>query len=287
MYHCLITRQKTFKRISGVSKATFDEMIHIVSEYRKNQANKLIWKQRCGRNNALCLEDQIFLCLMYMRSYTSYLFLWSIFWVSETTAWRVQRDIENILIRSKIFSLPKKTLLQEEIEEVLIDATESQIERPKKWQRDFYSGKKKRHTLKTQVVRDRWWKILRIHITQGKTHDKKLYDNSDLHIHKNTKKRMDSWYQWVQQKESNVIIPQKSSKKHPLTKEEKQENREKSKLRIPVEHTMGRIKQFKITAHPYRNRRKRFWLRMNLICWILNYELEVSQKNSLTGVLSV
>lgn len=187
-----------------------------------------------------------------------------------------------------IFSLPKRTILQEKLNEVLIDATESPIERPKPKdtgkkngkrkhiQREFYSGKKKRHTIKTQVVRDSQGKILRIHMTNGKTHDKKLYDQSNLHIRKETKKRVDSGYQGIQQQEDNVIIPKKATKLHPLTKIEKEENRDKAKLRIPVEHTMSRIKRFKITSHPYRNRRKRFSLRMHLICGILNYELDVS-----------
>lgn len=278
MYQRISLRKKIFQRLSWVSQWTFDEMIQIVSEYRKNQAEKRTGKEQCGRNHILSLEDQILLCLLYLRTYTTYLFLWSIFGISEASAWRIHREIETVLIRSGKFSLPKRTILQEELEEVLIDATESQIERPSKGQRKFYSGKKKKHTIKTQVVRSKEGQILRIHTTNGKVHDKKLYDTTKLHIHGKTKKRVDSGYQGIQTKESSVIIPKKAKKFQSLTKDEKRENTEKSKLRIPVEHTIARMKRFKIFSHPYRNRRKRFSLRMNLICGILNYELQFSQK---------
>ena len=272
MYHQIVKRQKSFGRLSGVSFQTFHDMVHIVSEYRKNQ------EETRWRNHSLSIENQVLLTLIYMRAYTTFLFLGAIFNTSEATAWRTHREIESILLASWQFSLPKRTLLQEQMEEILIDATESPIERPKKKQRQNYSGKKKRHTLKTQVVQNKQWKILRIHTTNGKTHDKKLYDQSELHIHPKTQKRMDSGYQWVQEQEQNVILPEKWSKLHPLTKEQKLSNREKAKKRIYVEHTMCRIKRFKIVALPYRNRRSRFWLRMNFICWILNYELELSTK---------
>jgi hypothetical protein len=103
----------------------------------------------------------------------------------------MSRKIETLLIQSGLFSLPKRTILQTELETIIVDATESSIERPIKKQKLSYSGKKKRHTTKTQVVQDEKGRILRIHFAQGRVHDKKLYDHSKLRTHKNTKKRMD------------------------------------------------------------------------------------------------
>lgn len=254
-------------------------MLTIVRKEREKQEQEARirgGKHQYGRNYCLSPEDEILLCLMYMRSYTSFLSLGTIFGRGETSVWRIQRKIEILLVTTHRFVLPKrKEITQQELEELLIDATESQIERPQRKQQQYYSWKKKRHTIKTQVIRNRTWEIMRVEGVNGRVHDKKLSDRSrkKYPIHKNTKKRVDSWYQWIQNEESNVILPKKWSKKHPLTQEEKKENREKSKLRIFVEHTMARIKAFKITSYPYRNRRKRFSLRMNLIYWILNYEL--------------
>lgn len=70
----------------------------------------------------------------------------------------------------------------------------------------------------------------------------------------------------------NSKIPNKRKKNKSLTKEEKRENRELSSKRIIIENINAKIKVFKITKYPYRNRRKRFGLRMNLICAIINLD---------------
>jgi len=70
----------------------------------------------------------------------------------------------------------------------------------------------------------------------------------------------------------NSKIPIKKTKKKPLTKEDKKENRKLSSKRIIIEQINAKIKVFKITKYPYRNRRKRFGLRMNLICAIVNLD---------------
>jgi hypothetical protein len=68
-------------------------------------------------------------------------------------------------------------------------------------------------------------------------------------------------------------MPKKKSKKNPLTTEQKQKNREISRERVPNEHVIGLVKRFKILADRYRNRRKRFGLRFNLIAGICNVDL--------------
>jgi hypothetical protein len=68
-------------------------------------------------------------------------------------------------------------------------------------------------------------------------------------------------------------MPKKKTKKVPLTKEEKAQNKKLSQERVLNEHVIGAIKKFKIIADKYRNRRKRFGLRFNLIAGIYNFEL--------------
>ena len=70
----------------------------------------------------------------------------------------------------------------------------------------------------------------------------------------------------------NSKIPKKKTKKNPLTKDDKKENRKLASKRIIIEQINAKIKVFKITKYPYRNRRKRFGLRMNLICAIINID---------------
>jgi hypothetical protein len=71
----------------------------------------------------------------------------------------------------------------------------------------------------------------------------------------------------------NTSMPKKKSKNHPLTAEDKKQNREISRQRVVNENVIGSIKRFKIVSDKYRNRRKRFRLRFNLIAGIHNYEL--------------
>ena len=72
---------------------------------------------------------------------------------------------------------------------------------------------------------------------------------------------------------SNSKSPKKRSKKQALSKEDKKQNRNLSSQRIVNENVIGMLKRFKIIADEYRNRRKRFGLRFNLIAGIYNYEL--------------
>ena len=83
----------------------------------------------------------------------------------------------------------------------------------------------------------------------------------------------DAGYSGIKKIIKNSEIPHKNSKNHKLTKEKKRENREISKKRVLVENVIRFLKIFKILAEKYRNRRKRFGLRFNLIAGIYNYEL--------------
>jgi len=67
-------------------------------------------------------------------------------------------------------------------------------------------------------------------------------------------------------------MPKKRTKLNPLSKEDKLENKKKSSKRIPIEHINAKIKTFKILSQKYRNRRKRFGLRFNLICAFINWD---------------
>ena len=67
--------------------------------------------------------------------------------------------------------------------------------------------------------------------------------------------------------------PKKNSKKNALTKEDKKNNQKLASERVLNENVIGMIKRFKIVADKYRNRRKRFGLRFNLIAGIYNWEI--------------
>ena len=85
--------------------------------------------------------------------------------------------------------------------------------------------------------------------------------------------KTDTGYQGLQKLHANTFMPKKRSRKHPLTSEDKRNNRQLSSDRVLNEHVIGSVKRFKIFADRYRSRRKRFGLRFNLIAGICNFEL--------------
>ena len=108
---------------------------------------------------------------------------------------------------------------------------------------------------------------------KGRKHDFRLFKESQTAINPSIKMLADSGYQGIQKIHSNCEKPIKGTKKKPLKKEDKKHNHEVSSKRVMVEHTIRKLKIFKIVAEPYRNRRKRFGLRVNLIAAIYNLEL--------------
>ncbi len=120
---------ENFRRLTGVKRTTFSKMLEILNAAEKIQ------KSRGGRPNDLCMEDRLLMALEYIREYRTYFHSGQSYSLSESAAQRNVKWIENVLIKSKEFSLPgKKALLKSdnEFEIILIDATETPIERPKK-----------------------------------------------------------------------------------------------------------------------------------------------------------
>ena len=147
----------------------------------------------------------------------------------------------------------------------------------KKKQRRFYSGKKKRHTIKSQLIVDpKGKKIICTSFSNGKRHDFRLFKESKAHIHPETTAIVDTGYQGLQKLHPKTRIPKKRSKKNPLTPADKQSNRALASDRVFNENVIALIKRFKIIGDRYRNRRKRFGLRFNLISGIYNFEVDTT-----------
>lgn len=116
-------------------------------------------------------------------------------------------------------------------------------------------------------------KILCTFFGTGRTHDFKLFKQSSVKFHGKTKTLADSAYQGLQKLHLSTQLPKKKTKKNMLTVQEKKNNKDLASQRVIIENIIGFIKRFKIIAERYRNRRKRFSLRFNLIAAIANLEL--------------
>lgn len=116
-------------------------------------------------------------------------------------------------------------------------------------------------------------KVLFTRFTHGKKHDFKLFKESKLFIPCGIMAQGDTGYQGIQKIHAKSVTPRKRRRGQQLSREDKKFNADISSKRVFVEHVIGRIKTFKIVADKYRNRRKRFGLRFNLIAGIYNYQL--------------
>lgn len=118
-----------FRRLTGVKPTIFARMLVILRRAEKQT------RKRGGFTPKLCLEDRLLLALEYLREYRTYFHIGQSYGVSESSAQRISRWVEDTLIKDKQFSLPgKKALVHSEtvIEVALIDATEIPVQRPKK-----------------------------------------------------------------------------------------------------------------------------------------------------------
>ncbi len=118
-----------FRRLTGVKKGTFSKMVDIL-----RQADGLK-KSKGGRKNKLNLEEQLMMTLEYLREYRTYFHIGQNYGISESSAYKAVKWVEDTLVKHPNFALPgRKALMKSDMnyEVVLIDATESPIERPKK-----------------------------------------------------------------------------------------------------------------------------------------------------------
>jgi hypothetical protein len=122
-------KEEEFRRLTGVKRTTFEKMVAILKEAEKEE------KKLGGKPNTLSVPDRLLMALEYLREYRTYFHVGTSYGISESACYRNIKWIENTLVKHPDFALPgKKALLKSDMEYelVLIDATESPIERPKK-----------------------------------------------------------------------------------------------------------------------------------------------------------
>jgi hypothetical protein len=121
--------EEQFRRLTGVKRETFKKMTEILREAdRKKKASG-------GRKNKLSIDDQLLMALEYIREYRTYFHIAKSYAVSESAAYKTVRWVEDTLVKHHDFALPgRKALLKTDLEYevVLVDASETPIERPKK-----------------------------------------------------------------------------------------------------------------------------------------------------------
>lgn len=117
-----------FQRYTGIKRFIFELTVEIVKEYERQV------KDKKGRSNNLCVEDQVLMLLEYYRENRTFFHLGTSYGLSESNAHRNIVKIENILLQSGYFTLQgKKALLTDtNIKAIIVDVTETPAQRPKK-----------------------------------------------------------------------------------------------------------------------------------------------------------
>ena len=242
-----------------------------------------------GRNSALSsLEDKMLFILFYFRVYPVQEVQGYVFGLGQTQAGEWIHRLTPILNQALGYEKQLPARKAQDVAQVLqmcselefiIDGTERPIRRPKnkKKQEDNYSGKKKRHTVKNNVVtekRTRKVKVLSA-TCEGKKHDKKLADEQAISFPKGSQVWKDTGFQGYQPEGITTFQPMKKPKGKKLTTEQKQKNKELSRERIGVEHSIGGVKVFRIVHEIFRNFREGFDdLVIETACGLHNWRLD-------------
>lgn len=148
-----------FLQLTGLKLSEFQEVIRRVSP----ALEELEAKKKCfGRTSHLpTIEDKVLCIVMYYRTYVTHTFLGYLFNLHNSNICRPLRRVEPILAK-KISIKKDRTLTEEKILKILADVTEQQTQRPQRGQKRYYSGKKKAHTIKTEIVIEADGRILSV-----------------------------------------------------------------------------------------------------------------------------
>jgi len=265
-----------------------------------------------GRKFKLELPERLLMSLTYLRLYITQTLLGYLFGLDTSN---VSREVQGRMLEvlSEVLPLPAREepldlalaassdrssgrsgggskrkrrigtleeLLKEhpEFEEIFVDGTEQELPKPKDKGRrkDLYSGKRKRHTAKVQVVST---KRLVLHLCRhvpGRVSDHLLLRATGVmrQVPEGVVVRVDKGYEGLEEEYPEVKVekPLKARRGHPLTVLEKILNRTMSALRMPVEHVIGDLKKYRMLAGIYRGEPERYDENASVIAGLHNYK---------------
>jgi DDE superfamily endonuclease/Helix-turn-helix of DDE superfamily endonuclease len=276
----IATKPAVFQMLTGLSLPAFLDLLpafhqataHLEyqAEQRRKQPRK---RQRGGGRKPLLLSDadRLLFILFYFKVYPRQAVQAFFFGISQAQACEWIHRLTPVLNQALGFQkqLPARTAadLTQVLRacpglEFIIDGTERPIQRPKDKarQREYSSGKKKRHTVKNVTIGDRRTrKIKALSRTRpGKTSDKRTADDEDYHFPARSKLWKDTGFQGYEPPKCRTYQPKKKPRNGELTAEEKATNQAISRTRVRIEHSIGGAKVFHIARDVFRNRRDEY-----------------------------
>jgi len=295
--------EKSFRSLSGLSLGQFKELLPFFEEahneyfsqydmngkFRNNQRSFIIY-----RNSPLpTVEDRLFFILVYLKNNPLQEYHAACFDIDQKHCNRFIHVLYPILEHclhavgvmpaesQKKFSEILGTLFgeNEELPVLLHDGTEREIPRPVDTdeQRENYSGKKKKHTLKNAVITTACCLILFVSPSVcGKTHDKRIADTGYAFPYPCVLYQ-DTGYQGFRPEGVIIKQPIKKPKGRELTAKEKEHNKNISSYRVRVEHAIGSAKYMRIVKDECRIRSNDFVKRIFRTCAAIhNFRIKIN-----------
>lgn len=268
------------------------------SKFKKYEIKRLSAKRKykreravgAGRHFKLDVRNRIIMVLVYYRMYITYTLTGFLFELDQSNVCRDIQKIEGLIrhclpIPQKLYRITKRLKSKEEVEQyfpgfmAFVDCSEQQIPRPKDKirRRLYYSGKKKKHTIKNMYTVNQMGLIIykSKHRQIGKKHDYKIYKNDHPDIPNEVERVFDLGFLGVQKDypEERSSLPIKRKKNQILTEEEEEYNRNHSGRRIVIEHTICKIKKYRIMNDVFRNRLRKYDKASDIVSGLINYRI--------------
>lgn len=280
-YTLLKSKPSTMRSLTGLTSAEFERLYHdVAARYELAEDCRLARPNRkrrrgAGRKFRDPLERRLLLVLVWLRVYATYEVMGMLFGLDQS---RIGRQIGGLLpllrqVASRDLADPptdrrKRTwseLLQDFPDVALIiDATEQRIRRPKdtETQKRYYSGKKKTHSIKTQVAITPDRQLCEVSDSvPGSVNDLTLLrESKTVHRLQEGRAMMDAGYQGIAKDvgEERIAQAHRASRGHPLTPEQRAQNRVLAKPRVRVEHVIADLKVFQVLTQVYRHPLQRY-----------------------------
>jgi hypothetical protein len=256
------------KRLLGITYEQFTDLVnsakkcHEEEQQKCEQSKTRIHRRGGGRKEILSIPEQVCLCLLYLRQIPTFEVLGVLFGISKTAAndtfhyWRkIFRQILPASLLEQVGNKEGDLIIVQEILtsfKLIVDSLEQPIDRPSdnEEQKKFFSGKKKQHTIKNQIISLPEAKdLIDIKVGYpGPTADINLFREQQSLFNEQQNFQGDKGYQGGK----NITTPYKKKKKQELSEEQKTENKILSSQRIFVEHLIRIVKIFQIASQRFR-----------------------------------
>ncbi len=268
-----LRRRREFASLTGVAADTFEDMVRRLRPAWEREVVEA--KTRDGRPWGVGgLEDHLLVLLILYRCHITQDFLGCLYGVNKSAISRSKGRVERIA--AKVLGVSRRILVSaDEAQALIVDCTEQPVQRPRRKQRCYYSGKRRRHTLKAELVATHHGGRTRIAAlpppAPGRTHDLALRRRGPP-VPEGGRVYADSGYQGYDKEHAATEIPYKRPPGGRLAKDEREYNRALSRFRVRIEHVFARLKSFRILRDIFRYPRATYHATIRIVAGILNLQ---------------